>query len=246
MGPRNLKVLPHQRALAQAAADEVVRCFAEAARERGLFTLALAGGSTPRLLYALLADETFSRQIAWSETHIFWSDERCVPPHHPDSNFRMADQALLAHISIPEGMVHRMRGEDPPREAAEAYERELKNCVGDEGELDLIILGMGADGHTASLFPGTAALREGERRVVANYAPALDSWRLTLTLPCINRARNVVFLVSGEDKSETLARIVAAEDDSEGPEEGALPASLVHPARGPAIWLVDEAAARKL
>jgi 6-phosphogluconolactonase len=199
--------------------------------------VALSGGSTPRTTYALLASDEFAARVDWPRVRVFWGDERCVPPDHPDSNYRMAREALLDKVPIPTENVHRMRGELPPDQAATAYQAELEAVLGASGRFDLILLGMGADGHTASLFPGTAALEERERTVVAVYVKRLRAWRVTLTLPVINAGRHVLFLVSGTAKAPTLARIRAGE---------LLSAGLVQPDQGQLTWLVDMAAAGQL
>jgi 6-phosphogluconolactonase len=216
--------------LARAAAEHFVAHAAEAVVERGRFVVALAGGSTPRTAYTLLAGDEFASQVNWMRVHILWGDERCVLPNHRDSNYRMARQALLDRVPALTANIHRIRGELPPVQAAAAYESQLETILGADGRFDLILLGMGADGHTASLFPGTTALEERARWVVENYVEKLNAWRITLTLSLINRARQVTFLVSGAAKVEALARIQAGEP---------LPAGLVQPTEGRLTWLVD-------
>jgi 6-phosphogluconolactonase len=231
------RTYPDAASLARAAAEHLTNLATEAMTARGRFVVALSGGSTPRTTYTLLATERFTTRVDWSRVHIFWSDERCVPPDHPDSNYRMARETLLDKISIPAENVHRIRGELPHDEAAAAYQAELEAVLGVNGWFDLVLLGMGEDGHIASLFPGTTALEEHERPVVAVYMERLRAWRITLTLPLINAARHVLFLVSGAAKAPTLARIHAGER---------LPASLVQPVQGQLTWLVDMAAAGRL
>ncbi len=223
-------VAPQAEELAWIAAKHIVALAAEAIERRGRFIVALSGGSTPRPTYALLAEEPFSSQIDWSRVHLGWGDERCVPPTHPDSNYRMAREALLDHVDIPAENIHRIRGELGAVRAAAAYRAELDDLLGQDGRFDLILLGMGADGHTASLFPGTPALAERQKTVVAVHVEELDAWRVTLTLPVINSARHVTFLVSGASKAEALARVRDGEP---------LPAGLVQP-RGQLIWIVDQ------
>lgn len=223
-------IVPDAHSLAQIAAEHIVALATEAIERRGRFIVALSGGSTPRPTYALLAEERFSSPIDWSRTHICWGDERCVPPTHPDSNYRMAREALLDHINIPAENVHRIRGERGAAQAAAAYRTELDDLLGQDGRFDLILLGMGADGHTASLFPGTTAVKERQKTVVAVYVEKLDTWRVTLTLPVINSARHVTFLVSGTSKAKTLARVRDGES---------LPAGLVQPT-GQLTWIVDQ------
>jgi 6-phosphogluconolactonase len=199
----------------------------------------LAGGSTPKATYGILARD-YAERIDWSRVHVFFGDERNVPPDHEDANYRMAREALLDHVPI--GGVHRMRGELPPDEAAAAYEVELREFFGAEKlpRFDLILLGIGGDGHTASLFPETPALEVHDRWVVANPVPKLDTTRITLTVPVINAARSVVFLAAGKDKAEALKEILEGDAD---PRE--YPAKLVQPLGGPE-WMLDRAAAGSL
>ena len=231
------EVYPDGAGLALAAAAHFVELAAQAVEARGRFTVALSGGSTPRATYSLLASTEFTPRVDWARVQVFWGDERCVPPDHPESDYRMARETLLDHVPLPAGNVHRIRAEMDPRRAAALYQEELESALGAEGRFDLILLGMGADGHTASLFPGTAALEEKTRWVVENYVEALSAWRVTLTLPMLNAARHVMFLVSGAAKAETLARVQAGER---------LPAALVHPSPGQLTWIVDSAAAGQL
>jgi 6-phosphogluconolactonase len=235
-------------ALMEAAALRIAAACEEAVRARGRFTFVLSGGSTPRKLFALLASDKFVSRIDWTRVQFFWGDERCVPPDDPRSNYRMARESLLDSIRADPSQVHRMRGEDPAERAAAAYESTLHEFFGlDAGspppEFDLILLGMGADGHTASLFPGTAALEERERWVVASRSP--DGMpRLTLTFPVLNAALNVLFLVSGTDKAERVQQVL---ERGEPPTRSdALPASRVRPRRGQLDWMLDRAAASRL
>jgi 6-phosphogluconolactonase len=244
------RVTPDAVSLARAAAEYFVTVAIEAIAARGWFAVVLSGGSTPRATYALLSTEEFASRVDWSRVHIFWGDERCVPPDHSDSNYRMAREALLDHVLLPACNVHRIRGEMNPEEAAADYERALRSFfgwqprgkeIGDERPVprfDLVLLGMGEDGHTASLFPGTAALHEGTRWVVAHYVDKLGAWRVTLTLVAINAAAHVVFIVSGAGKAERLQQVLA------GPyQPDVLPAQLIRPGGGHLLWLVDAAAA---
>lgn len=219
-------------ALARAAAQEVGRAAREAIGARGRFDVALAGGSTPKRMYQLL-----DAALPWSRIHLWFGDERCVPPEHTDSNYQMVRETLLDRIAIPAANVHRMKGEDEPAVAARAYEAELARELGAAPVLDLALLGMGPDGHTASLFPGTQAVGERARRCVENWVEAKQSWRITLTLPVFGAARRVMFVVAGADKREMLARVWAKPD-------AALPASLVGAASGFSAveWWVDRAA----
>jgi 6-phosphogluconolactonase len=236
-----VRVLDGPAALAGAAAEEWRARALAATAESGRFAVALAGGSTPRALYALLADPgaPYREALPWASTHVFFGDERAVPPTHPESNHAMAHDALLARVPIPAANVHRIRGEEDPEAAARAYEGELRAFFGPSPHFDLVLLGMGADGHTASLFPGSPALDETSRLVVAPLVPALGVRRITLTLHALDAAARVVFLVSGASKGAALARVLSG---GCGPE--ALPAARVRPRGGAVLWLVDRAAAR--
>jgi 6-phosphogluconolactonase len=223
-----------------------VRLFIETARqsveERDSFKVALAGGSTPRALYSLLGEEIYASRVPWEKAQVFWGDERCVPPSSDESNYRMAFDALLSRVPIPPGQIHRMRGEDEPEQAARDYGQLLLEKLHENPpRFDLILLGMGEDGHTASLFPDSPALLDTVHPVAAPYVEKLKSHRLTLTLPVINAAASIIFLVTGEQKAETL-RIVL-EEEGRGRE---YPAQLVSPTRGELLWLLDEAAASRL
>jgi 6-phosphogluconolactonase len=220
-------------ALAEAAARAFVDRAAESIAERGRFAVALAGGSTPKATYGVLARD-HAEDVDWPNVHVFFGDERTVPPDHEDSNYRMAREALLDRVPV--GSVHRMRGELPPDEAAASYETYLKQFFGGEAVLDLVMLGIGGDGHTASLFPGTPALEVTDRLVVANPVPKLDTTRLTLTAPVLSAARAVNFLVAGEGKAEALREILEGDADPHR-----YPAKLVRPPGGP-TWFVDRAA----
>ncbi len=225
--------------LAGAAAREFAARSTEAIEERGRFAVVLAGGSTPKAAYELLARD-YAQTIDWDGVHVFFGDERSVPPDHEDSNYRMAREALLDHVSV--GSVHRMRGELPPSEAAASYEDELRGFFGEEEppRFDLILLGIGEDGHTASLFPETSALEVTDRLVVANPVLKLDTTRITLTAPVLNAARAINFLVAGEGKAEALREILEGDADPRK-----YPAKLVRPPGGP-VWMVDLAASGML
>jgi 6-phosphogluconolactonase len=234
-----IKVLPTAAAIADEAATRIEQCAEAAIELSGRFTLGLSGGSTPRMLYQRLVDK-YRAAINWAKVEVFFGDERCVPPDHADSNYRMARETLLSKVPIPGDNVYRMRGEIEPQEAAKEYGSMLKEKFG-EGGLDLILLGLGDDGHTASLFPGTAALQEMKHRCVANYAEQSTtgrSWRLTLTAPFINRCNQVMFLVVGAAKSAALAHVLEGETGSQR-----WPAQLIKPHSGKLTWLIDAAAA---
>lgn len=237
---RFVKILKDTDAIAEFVAQKMILIAQEAIAERGKFTLALAGGSTPKPLYVLLGT-TYRDEIDWSKTHLFWGDERTVPPDHPDSNFRMVQGALLDRIPQPAG-VHRMLGELPPEEAAKRYADRLVEIIPTKPPcLDVILLGMGDDGHTASLFPHTEALSETEKYVVANEVPQLDTWRISLTYPVLNHAHQVIFLVAGEKKAERLYEVLHGE-----PKPLELPSQAVNPAEGDVTWVMDYSAGRQL
>ena len=230
---------------ATAAATLTLEIRRQAVEERKRFSLALSGGRTPGELYHRLA--TVTRQLEWANTDFFFSDERCVPPDHPDSNFHLADQALFRPLNIPQKHIHRMRGELRDTEAAAREYEELLHTVtnvaqGEWPRLDLVLLGVGNDGHTASLFPGTDALHEDRRWVTVGHAPSGPPTRLTLTLGVINQATVVLFLASGESKAGVVKTILEPEQES----DRQLPAALVKPERGRLIWMLDRAAAAKL
>ena len=228
---------PDFASLISGAADAIAAAAAEAIAERGRFTIALSGGNTPRPVYQRLA----SAALDWSRVHVFFGDERCVSPRDARSNYHMAKLALLDRVPIPPGNVLRMRGEDPPEAAADAYSVELRRELGDDGRLDLVLLGLGHDGHTASLFPGLAAVTETRRTAMASYVEFVGMWRLSLTPVAINAARRVVFVVTGDDKADILQRVL------QGPRQPVvLPAQAIRPTARPAIWLLDRVAAAKL
>jgi len=227
------RVFEEQTALARGAAEVFVQAAVGAIAQRRRFVVALSGGSTPRSTYELLSSPEFASRVDWPRVHIFWGDERMVPPHHADSNYRMALESFLAKVAIPDTQIHRIRGELSAEEAAQAYAADLSATLGIGGRFDLILLGLGSDGHTASLFPGTSAVQEQVAPVAAVYVERLAAWRVTLTLPTINATRSVVFLISGSGKRETLARMRAGER---------LPATLIRPDSGQLLWLLDREA----
>jgi len=241
----DLQVCHNPEDLYRQAAVLFVRLAGEAASVRGRFTVALSGGSTPKGVYALLAEGEIHKQIPWPKVHLFWGDERCVPPTHPESNYRMAEETLLSRVPIPAQNIHRIPAEKAPAQAADAYEQVLQEFFAlpqdTPPRFDLVFLGMGPDGHTASLFPGTTGLREDKRLVIAHYVEKLGAWRVTLTSPVLNQAAHVVFLVCGADKAETLRQVL---EGSYEPER--LPAQLIRPVHGTLLWLVDQAAASSL
>ena len=242
---------PDVAALQRTAAAFFVEAAVEAIRARGVFSVALSGGTTPKAVYARIAeDEALRRQVHWAHVLFFWGDERHVPPDHPDSNFRMAEEAMLNRLPIDPHNVYRIKGEyQDAAKAAEEYERHLRGIVGarytaDDGALprfDLVLLGLGADGHTASLFPGSPALRQERRLVVANPVAKMNTDRITLTAPVFNNAADVVFLVQGADKADALHAVLEGPYDPER-----LPAQMIRPRQGRLRWLVDPAAAARL
>lgn len=239
----NIRVVENAPALARAAAGEFASRAGAAMQEKGSFTVALSGGSTPKALYALLADDTELRQkIPWQHVHFFWGDERPVPPDHPESNFRMAREALLSRVHVPATNLHRIKGELIPEQAAAAYEQTMIEFFQLQRDalprFDLVLLGLGPEGHTASLFPGTRALREHKRLTVANWIGKLGTERITLTAPVFNNAACVLFLVSGAEKAVVLKSVVEGRYE---PEQ--LPAQLIRPHTGELKWIVDKAAA---
>jgi 6-phosphogluconolactonase len=244
----DIQVAPDPTSFARMAAEHIAALAGEAITTNGRFTIALSGGNTPRPVYALLATAELAKQIDWASVQVFFGDERCVPPDHPESNYRMAKEALLDHVPLPPENVHRMRGEDDPTRAATEYGQELQRVFGGDPDggpppagFDLILLGMGDNGHTASLFPGTAAIHEQKRWVMAVYAEAVSMWRLTLTPAIINDATQVTFLVAGQAKADTLRQVL------EGPyQPDLLPAQVVKPTHGRLTWLLDQAAASRL
>ena len=238
-----LHILSGAKEAATAVADYITILSRKCVMDRGRFTVALSGGSTPRGLYGKLAQPEYAGRISWGAWQVFWSDERCVPPDHKDSNYRLAKEALLDHILVSTGQMHRMRGEEVPHQAAQEYEALVRQVLGAAApSFDLILLGMGEDGHTASLFPGSVALEERDLLVVAAPGPAGGREdRLSFSLPLINGAREVAFLVNDESKAEALRRV-------HHPDPGAAPspAALVRPASGRVHWFLTRAAAMRL
>jgi 6-phosphogluconolactonase len=237
-----LLVFPDPDALARAAAEDFHRRAGQAVAARGRFTVALSGGRTPRRLYALLADEPYRTAVPWGRTHLFWGDERHVPPDDPQSNYRMVQVALLSRIAIPEANVHRVLAELPDAaEAAGRYEVELRESFGTPfGQIprfDLTYLGLGPEGHTASLFPGTTALETRDRLVAANWVDKLEAFRITMTFPVFAEARAVLFLVESGEKADVLSLVRNPETAAE------YPAGRIEPRNGELLWFADRAAA---
>lgn len=257
-----LIVQPDIESLAQAAAVRIMAASEAAMAARGRFTVVLAGGSTPAALYRLLAAPSHLNRLDWLRTEVFFGDERCVPPRHEWSNYGMAWRTLLSHVPLPADRCHRIKGELPPAVAASDYASTLAHAfesqAGTWPQFDIILLGMGEDGHTASLFPGMAALAENSKTVVATEVPAYVSPqvpRVTLTFPVLNAAREVMFLLAGQAKAAMVRRVLAEASSEEGEEE-LLPAARVRaaqeredrarPAPGKLTWFLDRAAASQL
>lgn len=237
-----IQTYPSPDELARAAADHFAALSQEAIADRGHFSVALAGGSTPRTTYEILATIEYVQKIEWERVHIFWGDERMVPPEHEDSNYCMAYEAMLKVLPIPKENVHRILGEAKPQDAARTYENTIRQFFNlFITSFDLILLGMGDDGHTASIFPGTMAVHEDTLQVMAHFVEKLEAWRVTFTPRLINAAENVTFLVSGERKARRLRQVLVGPYQPE-----ALPAQVVRPSRGRLRWLIDQAAALHL
>jgi 6-phosphogluconolactonase len=233
--------------VALASAELFAKKVEQAVATRGIARIAISGGSTPQATFKLLADPArpFLATVPWDKLELFWVDERCVPPDNPESNYGVCRDLLLTKVPIPEANVFRMEGELDPEQAASRYESTLRNVMKLEGAespaFDLVVLGMGPDGHTASLFPETEALNEISRLVVANHVPQKDTWRITLTWPVINQAAEVAFEVEGKSKTDVVAEVLTGPRDPER-----LPSQLIRPANGKLLFLLDEDAAAKL
>lgn len=242
-GPELVRVAD-SAALARNAAERFVALARHAVSDHGRFSVALSGGSTPRALYALLAQPEFASQVDWQRVHLFWGDERAVPSDNPDSNYHMAFETL-GGLPVPAHQVHRVMTELGPGQAAETYELALRDFFKVEGDdlpsFDLVLLGMGANGHTASLFPRSLAVQETTHWVVSEYVDEVKMHRITLTAPVLNAAENILFLVAGEEKAETVRAVLRGEYRPD-----LLPAQLIQPVRGHLVWLLDRAAASRL
>jgi 6-phosphogluconolactonase len=230
-----IQVVADPPSVALAAAQRVALSV-DSAIERGSFSIVLSGGNTPKMLYALAA-EPFRSSIDWTKVHVFFGDERCVPPDDAESNYRMARESILSKVPVPGDNVYRIRGEIDPSEAAREYGQSLTEYFADGGP-DVALLGMGDDGHTASLFPHTPAIKEVKHRCVANFVPRLNQWRVTMTAPFLNRSQEVLILVTGAAKSARVAQVL------EGPRmPDELPIQRISPASGQRSWIMDAAAA---
>ena len=232
--------VPDVQALATTAAEFFAQAATKNIAAHGRFTVALSGGSTPKAVFALLAAEPYQTALDWAKIYFFWGDERCVPPDHQDSNYRMTKENLLAKVPVPEANIFRMAGEKEPAAAAQEYAAQLKAFFQTDAlpKFDVILLGMGADGHTASLFPGTTALQVVANLIaVENYVEKLNTFRITLTAATINNASEIIFLVGGSDKAETLKNVLQGTYQPE-----IYPSQLIQPQSGKLIWMVDESA----
>jgi 6-phosphogluconolactonase len=242
-----VKVSPGTAELAAATAKLFTESAVNAVQARGVARIAISGGSTPKIVFRMLADpsQPFLTQVPWDKLQLYWVDERCVPPDHAESNYRMTNEAMLSKIPLPAANVHRMEGELDPEVAASRYESEIRNSFKLEGAetptFDLVLLGMGPDGHTASLFPHTEGLHEMARIVIPNHVPQKDAWRVTLTWPVITQGREVAFLIEGKEKTEMAKTVFAGAYDPE-----TYPEQLIRPANGKLTLMMDVAAAAGL
>jgi 6-phosphogluconolactonase len=238
----SIQVFPDSNTQTKAAIDLFITSAQAAIEERGVFSTALSGGSTPRKLYAGLADPERQDDLDWRNIHLFFGDERHVPPDHPDSNFLMVHEVLLSKVCIPDANIHRVKAELDPRLAAFNYEEELRGFFASEWpRFDLVLLGMGEDGHTASLFPGTAGINEEQRWFIANHVPKQGAYRLTLSKNAINAARKIVVLVSGRSKAKKLTEVLQAKSPADEN-----PILLIAPRDGEMLWLLEREAANQL
>jgi 6-phosphogluconolactonase len=237
-----IRIFNDLETLSLAAAEMFVDLANQAIASRGQFSVALSGGNTPRRLYEILANSPLRERIRWESVYVFWGDERCVPADDPRSNFRMARKTLLDHVPVPANQIHPIQGGLSPALAATQYETELQDFFGDQPPVfDLVLLGLGENAHTASLFPHTSVLDEKEHWVKEVYVVERGMYRVTLTVPLINQAKEVIFLVNGADKALALQSVL---EGAYQPHE--LPAQLIRPNGAHPIWLVDKAASHKL
>jgi len=247
IGGPEIVVLDDAAALSLKAAEILVGCISEALSRKEQFSVALSGGSTPKALYSLLAEDgSFKNNIPWGKIHFFWGDERHVPPQDEQSNYRMASEIMLAQAHVRAENIHRMQTEQPDAgKVAQDYEQELRTffqlTAGQLPVFDFNLLGIGPDGHTASLFPGTQALYEHNRLVVANWVEKFKTHRITMTAPVLNNADEIIVLVSGQEKADVLQQILEGDHQPDR-----LPAQLIRPTHGRLTWLVDQAAASRL
>lgn len=238
-------VYPNADELARSVAEQIVDLASSAVDQHGRFVLALAGGSTPRALYQRLASEDYRDRLPWDRMHVFLGDERYVPLDHPDSNFRMVREVLLDHVPVPESRIHPIPTERAPADAARDYENTIRDVFGvpepEVPSFDLILLGIGADGHTASLFPETEAIDVDDRLVVENWVPQQDAMRITFTVPLLHRARTIILMAAGEDKAEAVARAIEAPRNL-----SETPSQCLRDAQGDVIMVLEHSAASRL
>lgn len=241
----HITIASSEAAFLKKAAQVFLESVADAVSARGQATVALSGGSTPKKFFSYLAEPYYRERIPWTKVHFFWGDERCVPPDHADSNYKMAMDALLKKVQVPSVNIHRMPGEmEDPREAAKSYDRSMRLFFKTDRSVpkfDLVLLGLGEDGHTASLFPKTVALTEREKLVVGHHVESVHANRLTVTFPVINSARRVVFLCAGDSKSAIIKEIFRTDLAVDR-----FPAQRVNPVEGELIWILDSQSAARL
>jgi len=242
-GERNVQILSDLEAISREAATLFVNVSRNSIAARKKFAAAISGGSTPRRLYTLLGSFPYRDQVDWYKVHFFWADERCVPKEDETSNFKNAFDRLLSKVPIPDGQIHRIKGEEDPEKAARDYETDIREFFGVSGlpVFDLILLGMGEDGHTASLFPGSKSLEETARLVVPVYTEKPNQNRVTLTLAVLNNAAQLLFLVAGSSKTTVLSEIL-----SDGEKKREFPAGRIRPVQGKVTWLIDREAAGRV
>lgn len=240
---KEIITFPEREALSRKAADILLAEAKKSVENSGKFTLALSGGSTPKRLYEILGSSPYRKAIPWGSVHFFWGDERCVPPDHPESNYRMAWETFLSKIVVPRENIHRMTGEKTPAQAALEYEKELRGFFGNVSfpVFDFMLLGLGSDGHIASLFPGSSLLQETRQWVASAQVEKPGISRLTLTLPVFNSAKMLPVLVSGKEKAQIIREIFGG-----SAEKIAFPAQMIHPENGKLLWLLDDPAASLL
>ena len=236
-----ISIYADTESLSRAVADLFIEIANLAVNNKGCFSVALAGGSTPQKSYQLLASKDRADRVDWSKVHIFWGDERCVPPNDSDSNYHMAGETFINKLPIPTPHIYRIEGERIPSDAARYYQNRLREFFVGKPQFDLILLGMGEDGHTASLFPGTKALQNTKDWVSANYVEKLSTWRITLTPHVINQAGNITFIVSGKSKAKTLSEVLQGEYQPDR-----YPSQLIKPTQGILNWYIDKLAAKQL
>ncbi len=238
-----IEVIPDLETLSLRAASVFVSASRNSIEIKKRFAVAISGGSTPRRLYTLLGSEAYRHQVDWQYVHFFWADERCVPKEDEANNFKTAFDTLLSKVGLPDKNIHRIKGEETPDKAARDYEEEIKRFFGESEKprFDLIILGMGEDGHTASLFPGSKSIEETVRLAIPVYLGEPRKDRITLTLPVLNNADQILFLAAGSSKATVLSEILG-----DGKKKRGFPAGLIRPTHGNMTWLIDQEAARKL